>query len=151
MDLYSVNTKNFKRAFVLVAIGSVMAILASYFMGRSGLFFAPVIGISRKITFPVLLVMFIAAMWYGRLLRKRIVAMGQIEDFDLKVQEYEKVYRARLQWNLISCLILCLLFILSGRNFFFYFSILQFLLILPFFPSATLFKKELKNDEIILY
>ena len=151
MDLYSVNTKYFKRTFVLVAIGSVLAILASYFIGKSGLFFAPVIGISRKITFPLLLIMFILAMWYGRSLRKRLNAMWAIEDFDLKVQEYEKIYRARLQWNLIACLILCLLFILTARIFFFYFSILQFLLILPFFPNAALFKRELKNDEIILY
>lgn len=151
MDLYSVNTKNFKRTFVLVAIGSVMAILASYFIGKSGLFFAPVIGISRKITFPLLLIMFILAMWYGRSMRKRLNAMWQMEDFELKVQEYEKIYRARLQWNLVGCLILCFLFILTARNFFFYFSIFQFLLILPFFPNATLFKRELKNDEIILY
>lgn len=151
MDLYSVNTKNFKRAFVLVAIGSVMAILASFFIGKSGIFFAPVMGFSRKITFPVLLLMFIAAMWYGRVLRKRITAMGDIQDFELKVQEYQSIYRSRLQWNLISCLILCILFVLTGRNFFFYFSIFQFLLILPFFPNAALFKRELKNDDIILY
>ena len=151
MDLYSVNTKNFKRAFVLVAVGSIMAILASYFIGKSGLFLAPVIGFSRKITFPLLLVAFIAAVWYGRSIRKQLNAMWQIGEFELRVQEYERIYRARLQWNLIGCLILCILFILTARNFFFYFSIFQLLLILPFFPSAALFRRELKNDEIILY
>lgn len=151
MQFYSVNTRNFKRAFVLVAIGSVMAILASYFIGKSGLFFTPVIGFSRKITFPLLLLAFIAAAWYGRSIRKQLHAMWQLNDFELKVQEYEKIYRSRLQWNLVGCLILCILFILTGRNFFFYFSIFQFLLVLPFFPSAALFKRELKNDEIILY
>lgn len=151
MDLYSINTKNFKRTFILVQVASALAIIASYFTVKSGVFVVPAIGISRTITLPLLLLMFILAMWSGRKLRKRIAAMSLIEDFELKVQEYEKVYRSRLQWNLISCLILCFLFVLTTRNFFFYFSILQALLILPFYPSATLFKRELRNNEIILY
>lgn len=151
MDLYSVNSRNFKRTFYLIEIYSAAAVIASFFLAESGLFFVPAFSISRQITFPVLLVMFVVAHFYGRSLRKRIRAMGQIESFEVKVEEYEKVYRFRMQWNLVSCLILCLLFILTARYFFFYFAIFHVLFVIPLYPNAGLFKRELRNEEIILY
>lgn len=129
----------------------VLGIIVSYFLASRGLFFISVVGWGKQVTLPLLLVMFISAMWFTRKLRKRINAMHEIEDFEQKVQEYEKIYRARLQWNLLSCLILCLLFVLTGRFFFFYFSIFQVLFVIPLYPSAILFRRELKNEEVILY
>lgn len=151
MDLYSVNTKPFKRAFLTIQLLSAAAVIASYFLGTSGLFFVPAIGFSRQITFPILMIMFLVTLWHSRNLRKRVEALGSIEDFETRVQQYEKVYRYRLQWNLVTCLILCLLFALSARYFFFYFSIFQVVLYLPFYPNTILFRRELRNEEIILF
>jgi hypothetical protein len=127
------------------------AVSASYFITRSELFFVSALAFSKQITFPVLLIMFIGTFLHGRSLRKRINAIGDIPEFETKVQVYEKVYSSRLQWNLISCLILCLLFVLSGRYFFFYFSIFQVVIVIPLYPNLLLFRRELKNEEIILY
>ena len=150
-ELYSVNTKPFKRTYLVIQLLSAAAIIGSYFLGSSGLFFVPAIGFSRLITFPALLLMFIVTLVHNRTLRKRIDALGSIEDFEIRVQVYERVYRHRMQWNMITCLIICLLFILSGRYFFLYFSIFQVVLYLPFYPNPLLFRRELKNEEIILY
>jgi len=136
---------------MLVQIASALAVIASYFIADGRLFFVPAIGFSRQITFPVLLIMFIVTLVQGQFIRKRINTIGSIEDFETRVVEYEKVYRHRLQWNLITCLILCVLFVLSGRYFFFYFSIFQIVLVMPFYPNTLLFRRELKNEEIILY
>ena len=151
MDLYSVNTKPFKRSFFIMQLLSAAAVTASYFLAESELLFVSIFAFSKKITYPILLVMFIVPLLHTRTLRKRIDALAAIEDFETRVQEYEKIYRYRLHWNLITCLTLCLLFVLSGRYFFFYFSILQVALYIPFYPNALLFKRELKNEEIILY
>ena len=151
MDLYSIDTKPFKKIFTLIQLFSVAAILASFFLARTGWFFVPAFAFSRQITLPLLLIMFIATFLHGRALRKRIAAIGEIENFETKVEEYERYYRYRLQWNLIACLILCILFVLTGRYFFFYFSIFQVVLVIPFYPSQLLFRRELKNEEIILY
>lgn len=151
MDLYSVNIKPFKRAFAVTQLLSVAAVIASFFLAGSGTFFVPAFAFGRQITLPVLLIMFVVSLLHGRSLRKRINALGEIADFETKVQEYEKVYRYRLQWNLITTLILCILFVLTGRYFFFYFAILQVVLYLPFYPNLLLFRRELRNEEIILY
>jgi hypothetical protein len=151
MDLYSVNAKPFKRTFILYELYGVLAIIVSYFLGRSGLFFVPALSWGRQVALPTLLLMFIASTWFTRKLRKRLEAMRLVEDFELKMQEYEKVYRLRLQWSLLSCLILCVLFVMTERYFFLYFSIFQVLFVLPLYPNTTLFRRELKNDEVILY
>ena len=151
MDLYSVNAKPFRRSFILMELYSAIAIITSFLLARAGIFFIPMLGFSRKITFPLLLLMFLVSVWYGRSLRKRIGAVGSIQDFEARVQEYEKAYRFRLQWNLISCLILCVMFVLTERYFFFYFAIFHIVLGIPLYPNATLFKRELKNEEVILY
>src|SRR5215213_2441930 len=99
MDLYSVNTKPFKRAFILIELYSVVAVIASFIMADAGIFFVPMFGLSRKITFPLLLLLFFVSVWHGRNLRKRIASVSSIEDFEERVQEYEKAYRYRLHWN----------------------------------------------------
>ncbi len=151
MELYSIDKKNFRKAFFLVEIYGVLAIIISYFIARGGIYSVPLYSTGRQITMPILLLMVLISFIYMQRIRKRLGALDNVEDFEVKVQEYEKIYKARLQLLLLACVISCFLFILTARPFFFYYAILEVLIVLPYYPNAFLFKRELKNDEIILY
>ena len=84
MDLYSVNARPFKRAFIFFELYGALAVIASYFLGRSGLFFVPALSWGRQVALPTLLAIFIVSTLFTRKLRKRLEALHQIEDFELK-------------------------------------------------------------------
>lgn len=96
-------------------------------------------------------VMLLLAVFHSQYQRKQLRRLNAIEDFELRVEAYEKFYRLRMLWFLLSCLVSCFLTIVTGQKLFLYFAVLDILLALPHYPKLSMFKRELNNDEIMLF
>jgi hypothetical protein len=151
MELLSLNIKNFKNIFFQAIIIDLVAIITSYFVVSNGFSIIPLSRFSRTFTLPVLLVLIILGVFHTQRQKKQLDQLGNIADFDEKVAGYEKIYKGRLHWFLFSCLVCCLVHVLTARMSFLYYAIIDMALSLPYYPNKILFQKDLKSDEIILY
>jgi hypothetical protein len=104
----------------------------------------------KKLTLPILPVMAALAMVHSYYQKKKLAALRVINNFDERVEAHQKFYKFRLLWFLFSCLVCCVLSLLTGRNLFLYFAIFDIVAALPFFPALLLFKRELNNDQIMV-
>ena len=152
MEIYhSIEVKEFKNIFFTSLAVMILFIIGSYLWVNSGFvalsFFDPLRGFSSTI----LIGMMVLTIIYSSYRRKRLNAINAIDDFSVKVKEYVKVYRLHNAWYVLSCFISCFLFVLTSRNFFFYFACIQMLIMLPVYPSRALFKRELKEEDVVVY
>ncbi len=104
-----------------------------------------------KLTLPILSVMVVLSVWHSKYQRKQLLALIIIDEFDARVQEYEKLYTFRMLWYLFSCLVSCFLAVLTGRTLFTYYAAFDILVSISYYPKLALFKRELQNDEIMFY
>ena len=149
MELYSIPTKSYKNIFFSVLSANIAAIIISYLLVTQVLTVIP-LRVERSVTTPILLIMVAVAFIHSGQLRKKLNKLHEIEDFEEKLKAYEKIYKFRMMWHLGSVLVTCLIFVLTSRYYFFYWVIFDLLVSLPGYPSRELFKRELKNEEVIL-
>jgi hypothetical protein len=71
-------------------------------------------------------------------------------NFEDQVKAYQKIYRLKLYFHLFSCLLLLLMYVVTIRQNFFYFSLVELVIILTMFPGQALFKRALRNEEVIV-
>ena len=149
MDLYTIDVRRYRNIFWQTLIPKLVVAVASFFMVTNGIYLLEGFDPGKKLTLPVLILLVILATFHSQYQRKRLAKLQEITDFDQRVEEYEKFYQFRLLWYLFSCLVSCGLSLLTGRYLFLGFAALDILISLPLFPSLQLFKRELKNEEII--
>ena len=151
MEIYSVEVKEFKSIFYTSLGVMAFFILGSYLWVFNGFIRLSIFGPLRSFSSPILIGMMVVAIFYSSYRRKRMNAINAEDDFSIKVKEYVKIYKLHSAWFVLSCFISCLLFVVTARNFFFYFSCVQLLITLATYPSRALFKRELKNEEVVVY
>lgn len=150
MELYTINIKKFKAIFLQMILVAIIFVGLSYFLLSNGFYFLSAFDPGRTFTLPILAALTVLAMIYGQMQKKRLLQLQEVEDFELRSAKYQRFYAFRLIWYLGSCLAMCILCLFTGRILFLYFAMFDILMILPFFPTLRLFKRELKNEEIIL-
>jgi hypothetical protein len=151
MELYTINVKRYKAFYHQALIGNILLVGGLFILQRGGFSLMQDIKSARLITMPMLGLMIIMVFVYTRYVRKQLNKLPAIADFDERVREHEKIYKIRLLWHFLSCLVSCFLGVLTGREIFFYFSLIDTVGMLPLFPNLAVFKAELKNDDIIFY
>jgi hypothetical protein len=72
-------------------------------------------------------------------------------EFDVQLIAYTKVYRVTMAWHLFSAMLSCLYAILSYRSNFLLFAFIDLLVMLQFYPTQRLFRRELRNQEVIVH
>lgn len=150
MDLYSVSISRFKNLFFQSAFLMVMAIVACYILINNGYIILSNFDPGRKYTLPILFGMVLLSVFYSYYRKNSLERIFRYAGFDEQVMAYEKVYKSTLGWYLFSCLISCFLSVLTARNAFLYYALFDLLVTLPYYPNKIIFRKELRNDEIIL-
>lgn len=151
MDLFSIEIKPYKTVFQQAQIANIIAIIGSYFLVRNGMYILSDFDLGKKSTSSVFIIIVIMGIVHTQYQKKKLTRISNIADFNIRVAEYEKLYKYRMLGFLFLCFASCLLFILTTRNTFFYYAIISEIIALCLYPSLLLFKRELKNDEIILY
>jgi hypothetical protein len=83
--------------------------------------------------------------------QKQKQKLSSITDFDEKLGYYQKILRSRLWWHALACIISAFLLFLTARHIFFYFAVLDLLLMFITFPSKAFIKKELNEENLIIH
>src|SRR5687767_10283382 len=115
MDLFSIEIKQYKAIFQQIQIANIIAIMGSYFLVRNGMYrlsdFDPV----KKLTFSVFMIIVIIGVVHTQYQKKKLTRISNIADFNIRVAEYEKLYKFRILGFLFLCFASCILFILTTR------------------------------------
>lgn len=149
LDFPVFELSNLKKAFyyfiafnILVFMGSVFltAVTDSRIPGR-----AFVTGNTWIIMFALLILSFV----FTAQSRKELKAVLAIPDYREQFVKYETYYKRKLIWNAFSIVVSGLFFVMTSRNIFFYFLIIQVVLSLAFYPRKRMISEELNNPEIV--
>ncbi|MFL9483063.1 hypothetical protein ACI6Q2_09835 [Chitinophagaceae bacterium LWZ2-11] len=151
MNLYAINLKKFKSIYIQIQAYNIVAVIGTYLLVATGFYIFPAYVNNNKFTLPVLFAIVVLGRFHTQYQRKQLEKLTAIEDFDTRVKEYEKFYKIRMLWFLFTCLTSCLLSILTGRYLFIYFGIFDIIITISYYPKLSMFKRELKNDDIIFY
>lgn len=92
-----------------------------------------------------------ASIGYTRYRKKMLEKVLVQPEFDSQLLSYAPVYRFTMAWHLFSSLSSCLYAILSHRSNFLLFALIDLLVMLQFYPSQRLFRRELRNQEVIVH
>ena len=149
MEFSSLDPRNFKKIFFQFFLINLISVIASYIVVKEGLFVAPLYSLGKQMIRPSMYTIAVLAIFYTQWQKKQVARLATFENFEERVVEYEKVYKYRLYWYLFACLVACVLFLLTAINVFFIFGILDVLMLLPYYPNKLLFKKDLKNNELV--
>lgn len=148
MQLTVVNFKKYKQIFFVSLIVNVIAVNISYFFVKNGTFSFEQF-YNKPLAMPVLIGMIALAWMHTILTRKKVDKLTKINDFERRVVMHERIYWFRMLWYLFSCIVCCILFILVTKKFFLYYAIFNVVFLLLLYPNKAVFKKELRNEEII--
>jgi hypothetical protein len=94
-------------------------------------------------------VLFAISTVYGSKAKKELNAILETDLYEEKFRKFEIYHKRRCVWNTFSLFLTCCFFVLTNRNFLFYFLIAQLILTLIQYPSRRLIRRVLKNDDII--
>ena len=150
LELFTVNVKNHKRAWQLAVTICGMAVAGSFLLVQNGITIFFTFGQSTNVTTPIMLVFLAVTFIYSYYSRRMLKKLDTFEDFETKLVQYEKIYKTRMVWRVVTSLLTCFLYVLTARNWFLFFGIFELVLTFAAFPNKTIFRKELKNDEIVL-
>jgi magnesium-transporting ATPase (P-type) len=151
MELHLIPLKKFRNIFLQVLIINIILIVLTFILFRNNIPLIPGYQAGKNLTNPLLIFIVLLAVIHTLQQRKHLTAISLIADFDTRLAQYEKFYRKRMLWYVLSVITSCLLCLLSQRDIFLYYSGADILLSLPFYPSAFLLKRELRTNDIILY
>jgi hypothetical protein len=151
MEIYSIEVREFKGIFYTSLSMMALFIVGSFLWVSSGFVTFSIFSLLRILSSWILIGMMLLTIVYGSYRRKRMNAINTEDDFSVKVKEYVKIYKLHNAWFVLSCFVSCFLFVVTSRNFFFYFACVQLLITLAAYPSRALFKRELKNEEVVVY
>ncbi|WP_290795807.1 hypothetical protein [Flavihumibacter sp. UBA7668] len=149
MNLYPIQKNKYSAIFFQSLAVKAIFVLASYLLLNNGLVFINTVPVSR-FTLHILIGMVALAWIHTGYQKKQLSKIKSIEDFDVRINEYEKFYKFRLIWFLFSCFISCSIALFTARHLFIGYAIVDILISLPFYPNLPLFKRELNNSEILL-
>lgn len=150
MELYSLNLKNYKKAYITSVTINALALIISFALVKTGHYFLPPFYATQNISRPILLLLIAGSVLSGWNYRKKIKQLDDIENFEDKIAKHEKIYKVRILWLVVNCCGSCFLYALTTHTVFFYLAIYDFVTYLLFaFPNKTVIQKELKNEEII--
>ncbi|NII25206.1 hypothetical protein HB364_08950 [Pseudoflavitalea sp. X16] len=151
MSLYTIDVKKYKAYFFQTLITNIVITTGTYILLKNGIYILSGFDPGKKLTSPILFAMIILAVVHGQHQKKQVKKLEGISNFEDRVTAYEKIYKSRLLWFFFACFISCFLAILTGRYLFFYYAIFDIVFSLLCYPNLLLFKRELKNEEIIFY
>lgn len=151
MDLFAIEKKRYKGIFMQVQISNVIAIVGSLVLVYFGGVMLLGYYLAQKIMLPVLGLVVLLSLFHTRYQRKQLAGLLTIINFEERLFVYEKFYRFRMLWYLFSCFVSCFLSVLTGRYLFVFYAAFDVLISSAFYPKIQLFRRELKNEEIVLY
>jgi len=127
-----------------------LIVVASFIIVNNGYISLPNFDPQHKYSWPILLGMVVLAVIYAYARKRQLNVVYEQETFELEMKKYENVYRLTMGWYLFSCVVSIALYLFTTRTMFLIFALYDVVVSLQYYPGKSLFKRELRNDEIIL-
>ncbi|RXK59729.1 hypothetical protein ESA94_11755 [Lacibacter luteus] len=140
--------KNYRPYFFLLLFTACVLTLISYSLVAADLYVHLPLEDARLYKNIFFIIIVAASFVYGYYLKKQREKLQAIEDYDLKIATHIILYRKRILWGFLNCLLACILFVIIGYKTFFYFALIDVVMMLMQFPNKAVFNKELNDDEI---
>lgn len=148
MDFNTVEIRNYKRAWRITLISNCLAVVISWLLVMRGYIVLAMVDLGAHFTDVIIGLFIVSSFVQASYSKKQHKRLDSYETFDEKLSEYEKIYKTRLRWHVIACLVICFLYLLTGRTWFLYWSLIELFITMISFPNKMVFRKLLKNDEI---
>ena len=150
MELYTIDTKTFKNLFLQSAVPMWLLVGGSFVIVNNGYITLPNFDPLHKYSWMILLGMVILAVIYAYWRKKQLKQVYDQHTFEAEIRKYQNVYRLTMGWYLFSCIVSIALYLFTTRSMFLFFALYDVVISLQYYPTRSLFKRELRNDEIIL-
>jgi glucan phosphoethanolaminetransferase (alkaline phosphatase superfamily) len=144
----TVALKSYRPYFFTFLFAACATTLCSYLAVTAGFFIEWEPGQSRLLKNIFVVAIIASSFGYSYYLRKQREHLQNIEDFDAKLDFHTTVYRKRILWGFLNCLLACILYPVVAYSTFLYFAVFDIILMLTQFPNRVVFSKELNDDEI---
>ncbi|RYY58069.1 MAG: hypothetical protein EOO09_00425 [Chitinophagaceae bacterium] len=144
-----VDAKPFRSAFISSVVMNVVLALGAFLIIRGIVPITPPFIISNSISQVAMYVVIIGSFLYINSIKSKTHDIAKITDFNEKMRRYERLSKQRYFAYLYSAFVSAILMLVSFRMVFFYFTLVDILLVIPFYPSLRLFRTELKDEEIV--
>ncbi|HEU5164855.1 MAG TPA: hypothetical protein VFU29_04915 [Chitinophagaceae bacterium] len=151
MELKAMDIAPYKKAYTGVLFICILSVAASFFIVRQGYAILANIPETKTVKDVIMYSMIGAALIFSFYQQKQKQKLLSFTDFDEKRAFYQKIFRSRLWWYALSCIVSALLLFLTARKIFFYFACFDLLVMLLTFPNKTFIKKELNEEELIIH
>src|SRR5688572_23618948 len=96
MELFSIEIKRFKAVFQQIQIANIIAIIGSYFLVRNGMYILSDFDPGKKLISSVLIIIVLMGVVHSHYQKKKLTRISKIDDFSIRVAEYEKFYKSRM-------------------------------------------------------
>jgi hypothetical protein len=149
MDIFTINLKPYRIRYRLAVIVTGLLIAGCWATVFGGHFVLLAFYRNRQVYLILLAAFILAPLYFGSQSRKKLKSLDGIEDFEEKQQLHEAMYKGRVWWLALMAAGSCVLYLTSGRVYFLYLSLFEYLMLLVSFPNERLIRKELKNEDII--
>ena len=151
MDFFTIPVKKYKQLFWTTVAINAAAIITTWILFKKGTYLLRGFDPGSRLTLPFLALVVLLAFVHGSFQRKQLNRLVAIEDFESRVSAYERFYSFRMWWFVFSCASSCLLTLFTNRQLFIYYGAFDILMSLQFFPTLKRCRRELQNDDILLY
>jgi hypothetical protein len=150
MDLFVVNARPFRVKFYQT-VSLILLSVAGGFLVIMLRWVYPLPAFSGKsISLPFLLLLVVASLFYSWHRKEQLEQVIDQENFEVQISRYKKLYQTTMGWHLFSALASCLFALLSYRTNFLLYGLIDLVIMLQFYPGQRLFRRELRNEEIVV-
>ena len=101
--------------------------------------------IKKNFLYIIIGIAFLFSLWQSQQRKK----LKLTEGFGEKLRVFTNTFGIRLWWHLVLASAASFLFVLTGRNVFLYFGILDIVLVLLTYPAKPIFRQELDEEDIV--
>ena len=151
MELKAVQIAPYRKTYSWAVLVCFLAMAGSFFLVKQGYALFSVEAVITTTRYIFLVITLGAAFLYSPYQKRQKQKLAVLSDLDEKLAVYQTIFRSRMWFFTAWCLVCALSYYLTGRNMYFYFGLIDLLLMITTFPSKLILRKELNEEDLIIH
>ena len=150
MELYPVPIKKYKTLFIVILIANIALITVPFVLVKLGYVFFPGYKDSKVVSYSLMGFLIAASLLQVNYQRKKLIRIAWMPSFTERLQHYDKLFAIRMYWHLLSCMVTAIIVIVTLDTYFFYYGIFDVVFAFMYYPRLALFRRELREENIVI-
>lgn len=150
MELYPVSVKKYKRLFIAILITNIVLITVPFVLVKMGYVFFPAYKGSKLISYSLMGFLIAVSLLQVNYQRKKLIQIAWIPSFTERLHHYDKLFTIRMYWHLLSCIVTAIIVTVTLDTYFFYYGIFDVVFAFMYYPRLALFRRELREENIVI-